>query len=276
MVRLSYPAALARMVSSIAAVFLWSNLAVAHSPPVTPRLQIQGGLLLLHAGDGTVLRGQALKGTVVTLRDRSGRPFELRIDATEAGPSADIELYDAVVRWRADDPWQPLCRPGPDGHARLLAIESAANQSDNNESGLPVSFACTAGAKGKCIMRGYRPWATSAAGVPLAPYFEACIRMMRADYCGDGQSNTVEGVRIESWDNLGIRTAKPSLPLESAWSATGAVCVARSRVPSLATLATIVNRCPHLAPRVRQDCGDVSGEPGGDALLWNSSEPVER
>jgi hypothetical protein len=273
MARSSHPAVTACMLGAIAAVLLWSNLAVADSPPVTPRLQIHGGLLVLHVGDGTVLRGQALKGTVITLRDRSGHSFELRIDGAEAGPSADIELYDAAIRWRADDPWQPLCRPGPDGRARLLAIENAPSQTGDSEPGLPVSFGCTAGAKGKCIMRGYRPWATSAAGVPLAPYFEACIRMMRADYCGDGQSNTVEGVRIESWDNLGIQTATPSLPLESAWSATGAVCIARTRVPSLATLTTIVNRCPHLVPRVRQDCSDISGEPGGEALLWNSSAP---
>jgi hypothetical protein len=273
MARTSHPAAIARVLSAIAAVLLWSNPAVADSPPIAPRLQIQGGLLALHVGDGTVLRGQALKGTVITLRDRSGHSFELRIDAAEAGPSADIELYDAAIRWRADDPWQPLCRPGPDGRARLLAIENAPSQTGDSEPGLPASFACTAGAKGKCIMRGYRPWATSAAGAPLAPYFEACIRMMRADYCGDGQSNTVEGLPIESWDRLGIRTATPSLPLESAWSATGAVCIARARVPSLATLTTIVNRCPHLAARVRQDCSDIPGEPGGDALLWNSSAP---
>jgi hypothetical protein len=126
MARSSHLAVMACMLGAIAAVLLWSNLAVADSPPVTPRLQIHGGLLVLHVGDGTVLRGQALKGTVITLRDRSGHSFELRIDGAEAGPSADIELYDAAIRWRADDPWQPLCRPGPDGRARLFRSHSAA------------------------------------------------------------------------------------------------------------------------------------------------------
>lgn len=252
---------------SIAASFL--SLASA----AAPRLQVHGGMLSVHSESGAILRGQNLKGTVVRLRTRSGDPFELRLDAVESSPFEDVELYDVAIRRQADGAWTPLCRPGPDGRARILAIETVPS-SDRSDAD-PVarlSLTCTAGAKGKCIMRGYRPWAFNSTGVPLAPYFEACVRMMRADYCGDGRSYTQEGIRIESWDNLGLRTSAKSLPFESAWDANGAVCIARPRVPSIAPLATIVNRCPALAARIQSDCGDRAGQPGSDALLWNGSD----
>jgi hypothetical protein len=253
---------------TLAAYFL--SLAPAAA---APRLQVNGGMVVVHSDGGTILRGQDLKGIVLRLRNGSRSPFELRFDAVEAGPFEDVELYDVAIRSQAGAAWKPLCRPGPDGRARVMAIETATS-SDRSDADLlaSLSLTCTAGAKGKCIMRGYRPWAANATGVPLAPYFEACVRMMRADYCGDGRSFTREGIRIESWDNLGLRTSAQSLPFESAWDSKGAVCIARARVPSIAPLATIVGRCPALAARIRNDCSDQAGRPGSDALLWNSSE----
>ncbi len=192
---------------------------------------------------------------------------------SSSGPFDDVEFYDVAIRRQADGAWTPLCRPGLDGRARILAIENVnSHDRSDAEPMASLSLTCTAGAKGKCIMRGYRPWATNTTGARLAPYFEACVRMMRADYCGDGRSYTQEGIRIESWDNLGIRTSTKSLPFESAWDSHGAVCIARARVPSIAPLATIVSHCPALAARVRADCSDRAGQPGSDALLWNGSD----
>ena len=51
------------------------------------------------------------------------------------------------------------------------------------------------GAIAKCVLWGYRPWATYN-GTPLAQYHQACTRMVRADYCGTGTSYTVTGNRI--------------------------------------------------------------------------------
>ena len=63
----------------------------------------------------------------------------------------------------------------------------------------------------------YKPWSTAAPTAdfahPAGPVFrkhcmtptrellhEACVRMVRADYCGDGRSHTVDGMAIDVWD----------------------------------------------------------------------------
>ena len=66
----------------------------------------------------------------------------------------------------------------------------------------------------------------------LEDAFLACIRMVRADYCGDGMPHTITGT------NVGVAT--PQFPMtrsdcsdgrcfEASWSKDGAVCVAHSR-----------------------------------------------
>jgi hypothetical protein len=256
------------------AFLLRAPVAESRSKFPPPRLQVEGGQFLLHSDDGSVVRGQDLKGAIIKIRNSAAPSFEVRIEAVEPSPFGDVELYALVIRRNPDDPWSALCRPGPDGRARAIPLRNNNNRGASETAAAHADFSlvCTAGAKGKCIMRGYRPWATSAEGQSVAPYYEACIRMMRADYCGDGQSYTHEGIRIDSWDRLGIRLPSSRLPLEAAWDSHGAVCIARTRVPSIATLAALVDRCPALATRVRPDCSDIPGQPGGEAILWNRSE----
>ena len=49
-----------------------------------------------------------------------------------------------------------------------------------------ILITCTGGAKGKCIRFGYQPWRTLPDGTSLDPYYQACVRLVRADYGGDG------------------------------------------------------------------------------------------
>ena len=57
---------------------------------------------------------------------------------------------------------------------------------------------------GKCILWGYQPWSTKneckgskCRTQALDPWLQACTRMVRADYCGDGRSYTFDGTPIE-------------------------------------------------------------------------------
>src|SRR6202162_534078 len=38
---------------------------------------------------------------------------------------------------------------------------------------------------GKCVRYGYHPWEQAPDGRPMRDYYDACVRMVRADYCGD-------------------------------------------------------------------------------------------
>ena len=71
---------------------------------------------------------------------------------------------------------------------------------------------CRGAVLAKCTEFGYRRWATATrcslgsgcSDVALAPIHQACTRMMRADYCGDGMPNTVDGHPIDIYDALGV------------------------------------------------------------------------
>ena len=76
----------------------------------------------------------------------------------------------------------------------------------------------------------YHPW-ESRNGTALADYHQACTRMARADYCGDGQTHTQEGTAIDLYDRLSLLKPDPS-PMslfEATWTPSGAYCVARER-----------------------------------------------
>ena len=102
-----------------------------------------------------------------------------------------------------------------------------------------MNLTCTSGAEGKCILLGYRPW-ESVGATSLRDIHAACIRMIRADYGGDGTSHTRDGTLIAFRDNLGIRDfpADNDMPFEAAWGPDGAVCVARPALPK-SSLSTI-------------------------------------
>jgi hypothetical protein len=107
-------------------------------------------------------------------------------------------------------------------------------------------------------------------GQSLAPYHEACVRVVRADYCGDGTPHTVPGVAIEMFDRAGVHTRRdPGYgTFEALWGPDGAVCLARARRPEF-PLVEILRQCPRLADLPPADCAALGTLPG--ALLGNRS-----
>src|SRR5207244_135325 len=107
----------------------------------------------------------------------------------------------------------------------------------------------------------------------LKDYHQACTRMARADYCGNGTSHTVEGNLIDMYDNLGIRTRSvtaergvdPSLlSFEAAWGPDGAYCLdhVRKRRPEdkIITVEDIRSECKGTFARgAREDLGQGDG-----------------
>jgi hypothetical protein len=102
-----------------------------------------------------------------------------------------------------------------------------------------ITLAARGFALAKCVEMGYRPWG------PRPPdLHRACVRMLRADYCGDGRSWTEDGTLVNIYDASGVQTSERAAPypgdrrwrwaFEAEWTEAGAVCVDGFRVQHLA------------------------------------------
>ncbi|HET6467027.1 MAG TPA: ADYC domain-containing protein [Geminicoccaceae bacterium] len=101
--------------------------------------------------------------------------------------------------------------PDPDG--RRLGFPLAGRWTATGEH-LPgpgtFGITCTGGATGKCVRYGYKPWGEDAEGRPLWDLHQTCVRLVRADYCGDGVSWTETGTLIDLYDRRGIQARSAS------------------------------------------------------------------
>jgi hypothetical protein len=130
------------------------------------------------------------------------------------------------------------------------------------------------GAIGKCVRAGYKPWKMMPDGRPGRDYHQACTRLIRADYCGDGISHTRDGVRIEIIDRIGQAEEPGSdLAFEAGWTPQGASCVARARLGG--SLGLVAAQCPaRLAGRLgaAYTLADELAKP--EVLLVDKSPPA--
>ncbi len=240
-----------------------------------PTFDVVGTEFRVSTGDGNMVTGAALVGAVLTL-SVNGAPVRALIAGIEEdpeNPGRGVFLHD--LRLLAEDGSEtPFCLPGPDGIAAGFPL---AGRSDGRgvlaEAGPgEFEFICTAGALGKCVRFGYRPWETGADGRSMREVYNACVRMVRADWCGDGRGHTVDGTLIGFTDSLGINTPEEAaedpewatVQFEAAWGPEGAVCVARQRLDQFGGLDAILAECPRLAGRL----GPEACAPGRpDAIL---------
>jgi hypothetical protein len=167
---------------------------------------------------------------VGNLGNGSTRPVRIASVSAAPAPNQDLLLYDIEYRgW--DGAWRPACRDASGTPVPAIPVEGTWDYRMGVETGgskthdlSRFTFACQGGAIAKCVLWGYRPWATRD-GVSLAPYHQACTRMVRADYCGDGTSHTRDGNRINLYDTLGIQQDTESWTVEAEWDEHGARCV---------------------------------------------------
>lgn len=197
----------------------------------------------------TATSGPITQGSELDAVDESGARLRFRVDGVEPDPhdaEGDVSLYALSVRRDGGSAFEPYCTPDIEGRSVAIPVrgswDARGNFQDRPEL---VTFACTSGAIAKCIRFGYKPW-KSVGGQSLVDHHRACVRMVRADYCGDGTSHTKDGTRIDLWDEVGVqrRDEIPTQPevFEAAWSPDGAVYLARPRWSE--DVAHVVARCP--------------------------------
>jgi hypothetical protein len=259
-----------------AAVHLFCGASSAAAQTVLPKLvEADATEFKATLTDGRILRSRDLVGARLVIA-MGGQTIRVRLDAVERDPDAKGTVWlHTFSTQMADGSWQNVCDAGPDGRRQGFPIAGRPRPDGLLEPAEPGVFelACTSGALGKCVRFGYRPWA-SADGTDLRGVYNACIRMVRADYCGDGTPTTNEGQRIDIYDDHGIQRPEneAAMDFEAGWTANGAACVRHVRVKENVTLDALVAACPRLRNRVGPVCSEDVAR-GLGARLFNRSRP---
>jgi ADYC domain len=140
--------------------------------------------------------------------------------------------------------------------------------------GEPSEFTitCTGGAQGKCVRFGYHPWERMPDGTPMRSVYNTCVRLVRADYAGDGHGTTRNGQPIDIYDAIAIQSPAndPRYEFEAGWSPAGTVCVRHVRVKENTTLPRIQASSPRLAGRVGDVCTEAFARVAGATLFVRS------
>jgi len=258
---------------------------------------VEGTLLKVTLNDGRPLTSHDLIGATLLI-DQGYGLLRVRLDEVERDPDdkrSDVVAADAIWLHRfsveqANGSWQPFCDAGPDGRRQAIPLAGRFSLLEGRfGTGTSGGFelACTSGTMGKCVRFGYHPWQTRALPEPVRPtqidaaappshldFFNACIRMLRADYGGDGVGTTTAGASVDLYDDRGIQTSDNDarMRFEAGWTQDGAVCVAHPRVKKGISLADIEARWPRLAGKTGERCTEEVARSLG-ALLFNRSAP---
>jgi hypothetical protein len=198
-----------------------------------------------------------LVGAVFKASISDGGEVPVRIDATRVGALA-VTGYD--VSYMGVDGWTPLCGVDGETPVEAYAIDAVWSLAEGVPGGgarsvVPgrFTFACANAALGKCVALGYVPWRV-AHGTSLVAAHQSCARALRADYCGDGRSGTIDGWTLNLYDSLGVQRDTENdyeWMFEAVWSPEGALCVDEYRAFEL-VVTEEVPTC--VLDRVRQPC----------------------
>jgi len=215
-------------------------------------------------GSNTPVSGQGLVGAVFIIeRTSDNTTYELRIDAISPIPGMpDVNEYTLSARQPGVTTWESACKDGQGQAVTAIPIPDATwNEATGARIERPgaVVFACRNAALGKCVSWGYRPWAAASnrcksdgsqcQTVDMRDAHQACTRMVRADFCGNGQTWTLNGTPLDIFDRFQTRIQDhvSDWGLEAAWTPNGAACVARYRQEGLG-VPTCNGQAPAVCP----------------------------
>jgi hypothetical protein len=204
---------------------------------------------------------QVSQDTVGTPWDGSGSTFlyRLRIAHQVGGSQVEVRCEPSLTGPNPNSDWAVPLR------GVYEADTGALDTSDTTR----FTFGCDNGVIAKCYRWGYKPWLDAPNADAVALTHWACTRMARADYCGSGEANTLDGTHIAFWDRLApvpthAQPPQTTLPrelrFEAGWNSAGAVCLSHAR---WATMPPPPVGCPLVAPSYLVDGGTgVSCAPG--------------
>ncbi|MBA3547526.1 MAG: hypothetical protein H0T76_13665 [Nannocystis sp.] len=237
-------------------------------------------------GEEVPMAGLDFIGTEIQLGNDE-RTVTMRIDDIyPSRPGSDVYFYDISVFDPGTDTWSSLCRDGEDQPTSAIPLAGAWDMVTGARRNAPdaVTLACRGAALAKCVEWGYAPWATASAcdgdgenctQVSLADHHQACTRMVRADYCGDGTPHTLNGTPIDVIDRLAPQIqaegtmARMTWDVEAEWGPDGARCVGSSLRLQMFDDLEIPYAIPTCLDALddHNDCGSMAADRG--AKLFN-------
>lgn len=240
------------------------------------QMRVDGTRLVVTDASGQEADGAQLEGAELDLGELGTlRITQNRLDSEARFPD-ELWLLQGQMRRPGATEFSALCPADTKGDTRMLIFSGYLDPglryvADPSR----FSMSCVSGVEAKCLRWGYLPWRKAPAGeVSLAPYFESCIRMARADYCGNDQPTTRDGTAIDVYDRIGIQQRTPNLPdyaFEAGWAPHGAVCVHHARIPENLALERLPARCPRLTGKVLGSACDENAAESLGALIMQRS-----
>jgi len=183
-----------------------------------------------------------------------GTTVTLRIDSVQPGTGTEQDIWSYRVSYQepTDGQWYPLCKAADGTPADAIPLEGLWDYRQGVAGGgskihdtTTFTFACEGAVLAKCVRYGYPPW-RSVNGVSLADHHQACTRLLRADFCGDGTPHTVEGNMVNLYDTLNVQVDTENWAAEAEWTPTGAQCFTsqtRSTTPIQCADGRLVSTC---------------------------------
>lgn len=229
------------------------------------------GSQLVGEYSGTSYGAEAFAGATLIGRSDTGRNVRLRVVDVEAPlGGSDIWRYHVEYFFKGD--WYALCEDAVTGPFGAIAVDGywsfergSPTGGDKFVDGDRFTFACPRfGAIGKCVELGYRPWGVFD-GEALDAHHQACTRLMRADYCGDGTPNTQDGKIVNLYDSLGVQVDTEDWTAEAEWDAEGARCLS----PHNRGIIDV----PCYDEKIHDACGFRSSFPTGTLLISETPDP---
>jgi hypothetical protein len=253
-------------------VFLFAFIAAlcSASTNAEPKatLSVKGERFVLTSPNGKQLTTKDLVGSTLDMADQNGTEYAVRIDAADpARERPTLDLLSLSVK-DVHGNRVPFCDKDYYGRSAGFPVAGAFNRRGHFiPDGSRWFITCTSGSQGKCVLFGYDPWSKGPHGEDLAPYYEACQHMVRADYDGSGNPHTKNGTLINIYDDIGIEKVDPGGgDFEAGWKPSGAVCVAKTRWSDLLTLKQLQKMAPRLAGPCNEEIARKKG-----ALIYNRS-----
>jgi len=190
------------------------------------------GTVFYGTSGGVTFSGDDFRKATFSATTDSGATISLRIQGIGQEAPPDDDVWEYQVMWSAGGDWQPLCVDVNGNSVPAIPV----NGIWDHRRGVPgggakindpssFTFACEGmGAVAKCVFPiGYKPW-KSVNGVSLDRWHQACVRLIRADFCGDGTPYTVNGQRVNLYDGVGVQQDTRDWLIEAEWDENGARC----------------------------------------------------
>lgn len=169
----------------------------------------------------------------------------------------DIGLYQLEYTFAFDpgpDDWKNPCAHAANDTSMGMFVDGRWRRDGSWASG-GYTFSCASGVIAKCARNwGYKPWKTVISpghgAVAMQSLHQACVRAARADYCGDGQSHTMDGTLVDLVDGYGLNPRDTDLRFasEAGFDENGAVWAHHPRIVETETGAPECRRRIHGSP----------------------------